>query len=125
MAKYAIVVMILVYKLDISCHICLNDSVPHVSFMGVHMKNINKSDPKLICIGKGRFTFLKNFNWCGVVMLVSAIQHSESVICVYMCVCVYIYIIYIHISTLFSLFFRLFSCISHYRVLSKVPCALW
>ena len=65
-AKYAIVVMILVYKLDISCHICLNDSVPHVGFMGVHMKNINKSDPKLICIGKGRFTFLKNFNWCGV-----------------------------------------------------------
>ena len=43
------------------------------------------------------------------VVLVSGVQQSESVI-------------HIHISTLF--FFRLFSHIGHYRVLSRVPCAI-
>ena len=52
------------------------------------MKNINKSDPKPICICKGRFFFfLTDVELIYNVMLVSAIQHSKSVICV----CVYIY----------------------------------
>ena len=57
------------------------------------MKNINKSDPKPICICKGRFFFfLIDVELIYNVMLVSAIPHSESVICVCVCVCIYIYI---------------------------------
>ena len=112
-----------VYKLDISRHICLSDSIPHASFMGVHTKNIHKSDPKLICISKRRFlSFFFSFfkiligvEFIYNIMLVSPIQHSESVICV--CVCIYTY-------TLFPLFFRFFSHI-HFPIFPTFITEYW
>ena len=49
------------------------------------------------------------------VVLVSSVQKSDSVIhiCVYVCVYIYIYIFY----------FRLFSLINYYKILSIVLCA--
>ena len=60
------------------------------------------------------FTFFK-INFYKVVLLF-AVQQSESVVCV--CVCIYIYI---YIS---PLFFGFFSHTGHYKVLSRVPCAI-
>ena len=58
--------------------------------------------------------FLKIFNGVELiynVVLVSGVQQSESVK-------------HIHRSTLFFFFLRFFSHIGHYRVLSRVPCAI-
>ena len=52
------------------------------------------------------------------VVLLSAIQHSESVIYMCVCVCVCVCVCKKHS------FFKLFSHIGHYRVLSRVPYAL-
>ena len=52
------------------------------------------------------------------VVIVSGVQHSDSCMCV--CVCIYIYVhVCVHIF-----FFRLFSIIGYYKILSVVPCAI-
>ena len=120
-AKYAIVVMIWVYKLDISRHICLSDSIPHASFMGVHTKHTNKSDPKLMCICKRRFLsfffFFLNFNWCGVHLQRYASFCYTAQWISYVCVCIYTY-------TLFPLFFRFFSHI-HFPIFLTFITEYW
>ena len=59
------------------------------------------------------------------VVLVSGVQHSDSdihiYVCMYMCVCVCVYI-YINIYT-HTHFFRFFSHIGYYKILSIAPCA--
>ena len=60
------------------------------------------------------------------VVLLSSVQHSDSVIVIHTHTHIYIYIhIHIYIYThIYVYFFRLFSLIDYYKILSRVPCAI-
>ena len=63
------------------------------------------------------FNFLLKYSWL-TISLVSSVQHCDSIIHIYMNVHIYMNI---HI---YIFFFRFFSLISYYIILSIVPCAL-